>query len=84
MMFQGELTKIVLFFFTFFFYRTVDIAHKLLARKCEKKYWKKRMFVILDLGKDIKDYLGKLDSVAADIQVRYTGFPCLADDNHFM
>ncbi|KAF8797603.1 hypothetical protein BYT27DRAFT_6935145 [Phlegmacium glaucopus] len=47
--------------------KTVDSAQKLLERKCEKKDWKRKMFVVLDHGKD-KEYSRKLDSVAADME----------------
>jgi hypothetical protein len=51
------------------FFRTVDSIRKLLARKCEKRFVKKKIFVVLDLGK-AKKYLCKLDAVAKNIEVR--------------
>jgi len=48
------------------FFRTVDSICKLLARKCEKKFVKKMIFGVLDLGK-VKKYLCKLDAAATKI-----------------
>ena len=51
------------------FFRTVDSICKLLARKCEKRSVKRKIFVLLDLGK-AKKYLFELDAAAKNIEVR--------------
>ena len=51
------------------YFRTVDSIRKLVARKCEKKFVKNKIFMVLDLGK-VKRYLSKLDAVEKNIEVR--------------
>ena len=71
-------------FLLIIFFRTVDNIRKLLARKCEKTFVKKKIFAVLDLGK-VKKYLCKLDAVATSIEVRQSQCtifgPCLAANN---
>ena len=57
------------------FFRTVDSICKLLARKCEKRSVKRKIFVLLDLGK-AKKYLYELDAAAKNIEVRQSNCPC--------
>ena len=51
------------------FFRIVASIRKLLERKCEKKFVKKKIYMVLDMGK-VKKYLCKLDAAATNIEVR--------------
>ena len=51
------------------FFRIVVSIRKLFARKCERKFLKKKLYMVLDMGK-VKKYLSKLDTAATNIEVR--------------